>query len=94
MPLDPALAPLPFMRMGGNNMKSDKMFGWRPTAGKMDTPPIPLCFGLVEYNTDDLIRAEKIIYLGPRYQNSFKVHESYANQTFQVPWVKRNLTNG
>lgn len=94
MPLDPALAPLPFLRVNGNNMKSDKMFGWRPTAGKMDIPPIPLCFGLVEYNLDDLIRGEKIVYLGPRYQNSFKVHENYSNKTWQMPHVKRDPVNG
>jgi hypothetical protein len=48
-------------------MKSDKMFGWRPSAGKLDIPPVPLCFGLVEYNIDDLIKPEKIVYMGPRY---------------------------
>lgn len=71
-------------------MKSDKMFGWRPTAGKLDIPPIPLCFGLIEYNIDDLIKAEKIVYLGARYQNSFKMHENYANKSVKMPWIKRN----
>lgn len=59
--------PLPFLKIGPGNMKSDKMFGWRPSAGKLDIPPIPLCFGLVEYNIDDLIKPEKILYLGQRY---------------------------
>lgn len=46
----------------------------------MDVMPIPLCFGLVEYNLDDLIKPEKILYLGPRYQNSIKLHERFANK--------------
>jgi hypothetical protein len=70
------------------------MFGWKPTAGKSDIAPIPLCFGLVEYNLEDLIKPEKLVYLGPRYQNSFKVHEKYANKSFQIPNVKRNMTTG
>jgi hypothetical protein len=66
-PLAPELAPLNFSKVGNMEMKSDKMFGWRPQAGKLDIPPIPLCFGLVEYNIDDLIKSEKIVYMGPRY---------------------------
>mgnify|MGYP001060124788 CR=1 FL=1 len=67
------------------------MFGWKPTAGKLDITPIPLCFGLVEYNINELILPEKIVYLGARYQNSFKIHENYANKTIKMPYMKRNL---
>jgi hypothetical protein len=45
--------------------------------------PIPLCFGLVNYNIDDLIKPEKIVYLGPRHQDSIKLLSAYANKTVE-----------
>ena len=59
--------PLPLVR-AGHSMKADMQFGWKPTASaQSDVPIIPLCFGLVEYNTDDLIKLDRILYMGPRY---------------------------
>ena len=78
------------MQMGGNSMKADTMFGWKPKADKMDIPPIPLCFATVQYNTDDLIKPERIVYIGPHYQNSFKLHEKYANQKLIKTKVTRD----
>lgn len=93
--LDPELAPLPYSKVGGNlEMKSDKMFGWRPQAGKLEIAPIPLCFGLVEYNVDDLIKPDKIVYMGPRYQNSFKMHERFANQITPMTVMRRSRDTG
>jgi hypothetical protein len=36
-------------------MKADTLFGWKPTYKKLKVTPIPLCYGLVQYNQDDLI---------------------------------------
>ena len=37
------------------SMKADTLFGWKPTYKKLKVTPIPLCYGLVQYNQDDLI---------------------------------------
>ena len=76
------MSPLDY-QTAGNSMKSDQMFGWKPVAEKMEIPPIPLCFGLAHYNTDEIIAPDQILYLGPRYKNSYKVHEAYADQVFE-----------
>ena len=37
------------LRCAGS-LKSDTMFGWKPQPTQSDITPIPLCYGLVEYN--------------------------------------------
>lgn len=69
------------------------MFGWKPQPTQNDSTPIPLCYGLVEYNLDDLIKPEKIIYLGARYANSLKLHEAYANKQVKVRKVALSSDN-
>ena len=69
------------------------MFGWKPKPVKHEVTPIPLCFSLVEYNTEDVIRPDRIIYLGPRYLNSLKVHESFCNRSTQLVQMKRTKDN-
>jgi len=66
------------------------MFGWRPKENKVEIPPIPLCFGLIEYNIEDVIKPEMILFLGARYQNTFQIHERFSNKTLQIPKVKFN----
>lgn len=69
------------------------MFGWRPKENKVEIPPIPLCFGLVEYNIDEVIKPEFILFLGVRYQNSFQIHERFSNKTLHIPKLKFNEKN-
>ena len=59
----------------------------------MENPPIPLCFSLVEYNLTDVIKMSRVIFLGPRFQNSLKMHEKYSNRQQQVTQVERD-SNG
>ena len=75
-------------------MKADTMFGWKPKPTSVEISPIPLCFGLVQYNTHDLIRAEKLLYLGPRYQTSFKLHERFANKNTVTTQMKFDEETG
>lgn len=75
-------------------MKADTMFGWKPKPHTVEISPIPLCFGLVQYNISDLIKAEKLLYLGPRHQTSLKVHERYANRTTLTTQMKFNEVTG
>jgi len=42
--------PLPLVATG-HSLLPDQKFGWKPDADK-DTPPIPLCFGLIKYNLE------------------------------------------
>lgn len=56
------------------------MFGWKPKPMKIENSPIPLCFGLVEYNLDEAINTDNLIYLGPRHKTTHKMHERYANK--------------
>jgi hypothetical protein len=56
------------------------MFGWKPKPVKNENAPIPLCFGLVEYNLDEVIGQDNLVYLGPRHKTTFKLHERYANK--------------
>ena len=58
-------------------------FGWKPESDK-ETPPIPLCFGLVKYKLEQF-NYPKVIYVGPRFINSFKVHEEFANKQLRLP---------
>lgn len=69
------------------SLKADMAFGWKPTAAHSAIPIIPLCFGLIQYNQDDLIKPERVLYLGNRYKNSLKLHESYANKTIDTGYV-------
>ena len=48
-------------------------FGWKPEADK-EIPPIPLCFGLIQYNLEQF-NYQKVLYLGPRYKNTYNLHE-------------------
>jgi len=66
-------SPMPLARTG-LSLQEDMKFGWKPKLESRETSMIPLCFGLVSYNMDDLIKPERIIYVGPRYQNSYQVH--------------------
>ena len=70
--------PLPLVRAGGHSLKPDMQFGWKPEADK-EIPPIPLCFGLVGYNLEQF-HYQKVLYIGPRYPNTYKVHEQFANK--------------
>lgn len=56
------------------------MFGWKPKPIKNENAPIPLCFGLVEYNLTEVIGEDNLIYLGPRHKTTLKLHEKYANK--------------
>jgi hypothetical protein len=38
----------------------------------------------VQYNIEDLIKLDRILYMGPRYQNSVQLHESYANKVIDT----------
>lgn len=80
---DPSLAmPLPLVA-AGHSLAADMQFGWKPQADK-DIPPIPLCFGLVYYNLEQF-NYPKVLYVGPRYKNSYKMHEQYANKLMKLP---------
>lgn len=66
------------------------MFGWKPKETKAATNnTVPLCFGLVNYNYDEVIRPDSVVYLGPRYKSSTDVHSRYANKTEAQIQVKR-----
>lgn len=70
-------------------MKADEMFGWKPQPMASDQSPIPLCYGLVQYNIFDLIKLSRIVYLGKRYKNSHLIHQSFANKTAATPYPKK-----
>jgi hypothetical protein len=74
-------------------MKADSMFGWKPQAVKHEVTPIPLCFSLVDYNTEDVIRPERILYLGPRYLTSLQMHECFCNKSTPLVQMKRTKDN-
>lgn len=63
-------------------------FGWKPEADK-EIPPIPLCFGLISYDLDQF-NYRRIAYIGPRYSNSYKLHEQFANKTYPFQVTKDN----
>ena len=67
----------------GHSMAPDMQFGWRPQADK-EIPPIPLVFGLVYYNLEQF-NYPKVLYVGPRFTNSYKMHEQYANKLMKLP---------
>ena len=73
-------------------MKADEKFGWKPTAIPSDQSPIPLCFGLVQYNLFDLIKLQRLVYLGKRYKTSHQIHESFANKNMQTSYSKKSLS--
>ena len=60
------LQPLPPVRQG-HSMRAEMRFGWRPQVQASQNPPIPLCFGLVHYNIQEVFRENLIIYIGPRH---------------------------
>lgn len=64
--------PLPLVA-AGHSLLPDMQFGWKPQADK-DIPPIPFCFGLVYYNLEQF-NYPKVLYVGPRFSNSYKMHE-------------------
>ena len=64
-------------------MAPDMQFGWKPQADK-EIPPIPFCFGLVHYNLEQF-NYPKVLYVGTRFKNSYKMHESFANKAMKLP---------
>lgn len=80
--LDQVDQPLPLVRTG-HSLKADMQFGWKPQPNQFRSPVIPLCFGLVRYNIFDLMKPDRIVYVGQRYQNSLKMHASYANKIIE-----------
>ena len=65
------------------SLHADMKFGWKPEADK-EIPPIPLCFGLLRHDLTQF-KYQKVLYLGPRYSNSYKMHEKFANKQLKLP---------
>lgn len=74
--------PLPLVA-AGHSLAPDMVDGWKPQADK-EIPPIPFCFGLVNYNLEQF-NYPKVLYVGPRFKNSYKMHEQYANKLMKLP---------
>lgn len=57
--------------------------GWRPKGDNVFVAPIPLYyeFGDVADNGEGV--GHTLIYLGPRYSNSIKVHHAFACKTLE-----------
>ena len=69
---------LPFVKHGGS-ISADMRLGWRPK-GDTFVAPIPLYYEFGD--TTDYVEG-KMIYLGPRYNNSIKVHQAFACRTIE-----------
>lgn len=82
--------PLPLVA-AGHSMAPDMQFGWKPQADK-DIPPIPMCFGLVHYNLEQF-NYPRVLYVGPRFQNSYKMHEQYGNKLMKLPIEREDGEN-
>lgn len=79
--------PLPLVA-AGHSLMPDMQFGWKPQADK-EIPPIPFCFGLVNYNLEQF-NYPKALYVGPRFTNSYKMHEQYANKQMRLPIMRED----
>jgi len=54
--------------------------GWRPKNGDIFVAPIPLYY---EFGDTPESGDGKLIYLGPRFSNSIKVHQAFACKTLE-----------
>lgn len=85
---DEDLDALPFVKHGGS-ISADMRLGWRPKGDNVFVAPIPLYydFGDVSHENGEGDGCA-LIYLGPRYNNSIKVHHAFASKSLEDGNIK------
>ena len=59
-------------------MGPDLEMGWKPQQSDDAITPIPLYYSFLKHPISHYISGERVVYHGPRYQNSFHLHRKYS----------------
>ena len=78
--VDCDLDALPFVKHGGS-ISADMRLGWRPKGDNIFVAPIPLYYEFGDLPESGEGKGSTLVYLGPRFSNSIKVHQSFACKT-------------